>query len=333
MGANFVKGRVAEITEKANGDLVLRYEDIENGGALVEAEYDLVVLAVGVQPNREAPSASSPTAPSALDDYHYVGEADEDLNPGQTNLPGVFVAGAAVGRQGHPRLDPPRRRRRRSGGRPPGAREGAGMSDDRAAASACTSATAAATSPTTSTWTRSSPPLRDEAGRRRGRARRCSPAPTRPSRRSCRTIEEQHLDGLVVASCSPKLHTVTFRDVAKRAGMNPFQYTQVNVREQCSWAHTDDHAGATEKAIRLVARRHRPHASDRAARADRRRDDAEDASSSAAASPACGRPSAWPTSASASSSSRRAAARRLGRPASATCTRTAGTARDAHRTS
>ena len=63
---------------------------------------------------------------------------------------------------------------------------------------------------------------------------------------------EQGLDGLVIASCSPKLHTYTFRDVAKRAGMNPFQYTQVNVREQCSWTHTDDHTGATEKALRLV---------------------------------------------------------------------------------
>jgi heterodisulfide reductase subunit A len=63
---------------------------------------------------------------------------------------------------------------------------------------------------------------------------------------------EQGLDELVVASCSPKLHTMTFRDVAKRAGMNPFQYTQVNIREQCSWTHTDDKVGATEKAVRLV---------------------------------------------------------------------------------
>jgi heterodisulfide reductase subunit A len=63
---------------------------------------------------------------------------------------------------------------------------------------------------------------------------------------------EQGLDALVVASCSPKLHTETFRSVAKRAGMNPFQYTQVNVREQCSWTHTDDKVGATEKAVCLV---------------------------------------------------------------------------------
>ncbi|NLE11027.1 MAG: CoB--CoM heterodisulfide reductase iron-sulfur subunit A family protein, partial [Actinobacteria bacterium] len=65
-------------------------------------------------------------------------------------------------------------------------------------------------------------------------------------------IEEQQLDGIVVASCSPKLHTFTFREMSKRAGLNPYEYTQVNIREQCSWTHTDDTAGATEKAARLV---------------------------------------------------------------------------------
>ncbi|HTV12475.1 MAG TPA: FAD-dependent oxidoreductase [Acidimicrobiales bacterium] len=65
-------------------------------------------------------------------------------------------------------------------------------------------------------------------------------------------IGERSLDGLVVASCSPKLHTFTFREMARRAGLNPYEYTQVNLREQCSWTHTDDPAGATRKAVRLV---------------------------------------------------------------------------------
>jgi heterodisulfide reductase subunit A len=65
-------------------------------------------------------------------------------------------------------------------------------------------------------------------------------------------IKEQGLDGMVVASCSPKLHLMTFRNMAKRAGLNPFQYVQVNIREQCSWAHSDDHEGATCKAANLV---------------------------------------------------------------------------------
>jgi len=65
-------------------------------------------------------------------------------------------------------------------------------------------------------------------------------------------IRDKELDGLVVASCSPKLHQITFQGVSKRADLNPYSYSQVNVREQCSWAHTDDHEGATEKAIGLV---------------------------------------------------------------------------------
>ena len=65
-------------------------------------------------------------------------------------------------------------------------------------------------------------------------------------------IQTSALDGLVIASCSPSLHLYTFRGMAERAGLNRYQYVHVNLREQCSWAHTDDKKGATEKAIHLV---------------------------------------------------------------------------------
>jgi heterodisulfide reductase subunit A2 len=99
MGATYVKGRVARITEKEDGNLILRYEDIEHGGAIVEAEYDMVVLAVGVQPNRDVETlfGDGPGAGLEFNEYHYVAEPDEDLNPGATSIPGVFVAGTASG--------------------------------------------------------------------------------------------------------------------------------------------------------------------------------------------------------------------------------------------
>jgi len=65
-------------------------------------------------------------------------------------------------------------------------------------------------------------------------------------------IQEKQLDGIVVASCSPKLHLHTFRGVAERAGLNPYNYVQVNVREQCSWAHSDHPAQASYKAAGLI---------------------------------------------------------------------------------
>ncbi len=96
MGATYVKGRVASITETPDGNLVLRYEDIEHGGRIADAEYDLVVLAVGVQPNHDAEKLFE-VGELSLDEWQYVAEPEEDLNPGQTNIPGVFVAGAASG--------------------------------------------------------------------------------------------------------------------------------------------------------------------------------------------------------------------------------------------
>jgi heterodisulfide reductase subunit A-like polyferredoxin len=95
MGAEFKKGRVAEIRETEEGNVVLRYEDVENGGT-AEAEYDLVVLAVGVQPNRDT-QALFPGGELDFDEFDFVSEDDEDLNPALTNIPGVYVAGSASG--------------------------------------------------------------------------------------------------------------------------------------------------------------------------------------------------------------------------------------------
>lgn len=65
-------------------------------------------------------------------------------------------------------------------------------------------------------------------------------------------IQEFGLDSIVVCSCSPKLHLHTFKNVASRAGLNPSNYVQVNIREQCSWAHSDQPHEATVKAAGLI---------------------------------------------------------------------------------
>ena len=59
------------------------------------------------------------------------------------------------------------------------------------------------------------------------------------------------VDRVVVASCAPDLHELTFRNAVSRAGKNPYIYEHANIREQVSWVHHGD--AATEKATRLVA--------------------------------------------------------------------------------
>ncbi len=63
-------------------------------------------------------------------------------------------------------------------------------------------------------------------------------------------IEELGLNRVVVASCSPRMHELTFRRVCEDANLNPYQLDMCNIREQCSWVHKD---GATEKAKALVS--------------------------------------------------------------------------------
>lgn len=96
MGANFVKGRVARIDEKEDGNLTLYYEDIDNGGETRQAEHDLVVLSVGLLPNTE-PLNLFVDEELEADEFFYVKEVDEDINPGKTSIDGVYVAGTASG--------------------------------------------------------------------------------------------------------------------------------------------------------------------------------------------------------------------------------------------
>lgn len=65
-------------------------------------------------------------------------------------------------------------------------------------------------------------------------------------------IKNNGLDGVIVASCSPKLHLLTFRAVTERAGLNKYNYVHANIREQVSWAHSDNKEGATDKAVQIV---------------------------------------------------------------------------------
>ena len=64
-------------------------------------------------------------------------------------------------------------------------------------------------------------------------------------------IAEKKLTGIVVCSCSPRMHEATFRKAAERAGLNPYMVEIANIREQCSWIHKDM-AEATEKAAILM---------------------------------------------------------------------------------
>jgi heterodisulfide reductase subunit A len=65
-------------------------------------------------------------------------------------------------------------------------------------------------------------------------------------------IQEQKLDRVVIAACTPRMHEPTFRRTLESAGLNPYYLEMTNIREQVSWVHSDGEA-ATNKAMDLVA--------------------------------------------------------------------------------
>ena len=68
-------------------------------------------------------------------------------------------------------------------------------------------------------------------------------------------IEEvihRDLNRVVVASCTPLTHEPLFQDALRHAGLNPHLFEMANIRNQCSWVHSNDWQGATEKAKTLV---------------------------------------------------------------------------------
>jgi len=65
-------------------------------------------------------------------------------------------------------------------------------------------------------------------------------------------IREHGLDRIVIATCSPRMHEETFRKTIEQAGLNPYILEIVNLREHCSWPHSEEPEKATEKAKELV---------------------------------------------------------------------------------
>jgi len=66
-------------------------------------------------------------------------------------------------------------------------------------------------------------------------------------------IKKYNLNRVVVAACSVRMHEPTFRATVAEAGLNPFLMEMANIREQCTWAHGHDPAGALAKAKDLIA--------------------------------------------------------------------------------
>jgi heterodisulfide reductase subunit A len=94
MGVEFVKAKVASITQDENQNPVLRLEAMDGKPEVVERTHDLVVLSVGMLPQYD-PQALYEVSPAASDGF--VKQPSPNLAPSLTDRQGIFVAGTAAG--------------------------------------------------------------------------------------------------------------------------------------------------------------------------------------------------------------------------------------------
>ena len=249
-----IPSRIIQLPQ--TNDLQLGYIDGTNG--YVEQNFDLVVLAVGLDPKVSVTEGIRKLG-IQMNDYGFC--QTDRLNPLITSKPGVFVGGAfqepkdipetvmqasAAASMAMELLAPVKNTLIKSREFP----QEHDVTDERPRIGVfvCHCGINIAATVDVEKVTES---IRDEPGVvfASHTMYTCSDA-------SLSNIKEQitlnRLNRVVVASCTPRTHEPVFRETLREAGLNPYLFELSNIRDQCSWVHSSEPENATHKATELV---------------------------------------------------------------------------------
>lgn len=256
-GVNFVRCRVHSVSRvPGTDDLEIAY--VMDDGVRREEIFDMVVLSVGLEPSRSVPELAEKFG-IELDGYNFA--ATSSFKPVETSVPGIQVCGAFQGPKDIPYSV--------------------------MEASAAASAAACQLAPARGTEVREVPVPEERdvsgdpprigvfvcnCGINIGGVVRVPEvveyAKSLPNvvyvqenlfscsqdaqERLRQVIEENNLNRIVVAACSPRTHEPLFQETLSAVGLNKYLFEMTNIRDQDSWVHSDDPDAATEKAKDLV---------------------------------------------------------------------------------
>ncbi|MFX1586529.1 MAG: FAD-dependent oxidoreductase [Promethearchaeota archaeon] len=259
LGIKFLRGKIALINEDPHTkNLIIAYENTETG-KVVEENFDMVVLSIGLQPSNSVIDLSIKLGVN-LNKYNFYNT--NILNPIETNKPGIFVCGTCSGPKDIPET----------------------VAEASGAAGKVSSLLS--TERNTLTTVKEYPPelsIENQEARIGVFICHCginiggivnvpevveftktlpNVVYTEENLYTCsqdtqdkikRIIKEHKLNRIVVASCTPRTHESLFHNTIREAGLNPYLFELANIREQCSWVHMSEPEEATEKAKDLVA--------------------------------------------------------------------------------
>ena len=252
-GVRFIRSFASIVREiPESGNVVLRYATSDNG--VMEAEFDLVVLSVGLNPPADA-NALQKKFKIELTAHGFC--KTQPSNPMETTRPGVFVSGAFQGPMDIPesvftasgagaqcgrRLDYRRGKLTQSKRYPP--ERDVSQEEPRVGVFVChcgTNIGRVVDVPATVDYASTLP----HVVHAQEQLFSCA---TNSAKEITDMIKEKGLNRVVVAACSPRTLEPLFRETLREGGLNQYYLDMANIREQCSWCHAKEKAAATQKA-------------------------------------------------------------------------------------
>ena len=256
-GVRFIKCMVSRVREQfKTKNLLVIYLDEE--GKIVEEEFDLVVLSVGMVPSKQTVEMAKRMG-LEVDSYGFC--KTKPFEPTSTSRPGIYVCGAFQGPK-----DIPETVTQASGA----VADATGMIASARGTMAIkreypTEADVAGQEPRIGVFVChcginiggvvNVPAVKEYARTLKNVVHvdenlyTCS---TDTQEKIKNAIKEHHLNRVIVASCSPRTHEPMFRETLRDGGLNKYLFEMANIRDQCSWVHMRQKEDATLKAKDLV---------------------------------------------------------------------------------
>jgi heterodisulfide reductase subunit A len=255
MGVTYIRSRPVEAYQKENGNIVVIYENTCTGD-IEEDEFDLLVLSTAIIPSPIKNLAQ--ILDIELDENGFVKEKDVVYAPFETSREGIYVAGCSQSPKDIPdsvaqacaaaakALINVRKKERR--GKEEQIEERSIQEQPRVGVIICHCGKNIAgflDVEEVAEYARTLPNVVYSEHEQFA----CSED---AQARIKKAVEEQGLNRLVVAACSPRTHAFLFQQTLGEAGLNKYLFEMANIRNHCSWVHSSDWKGATEKAKDLV---------------------------------------------------------------------------------
>lgn len=256
-GVRYLRGRPSRVYEQSDGKLAIEYEDTEKGEVKTDV-VDMVVLSSAILPSSGNDKLSE-ILDISLDEYGFFESKDMLTAPVDSTRDGIYLAGCAQSPKDIPdsvsqasgaaaRALMPLRDRKRKGRAEKKPERDVSKEEPRIGVFVCHCGKNIANYldvEEVAEATKNMPGVVhvDDS------MFACSEDAQTVIKDA---IKEHHLNRIVVSACSPRTHAPLFQDTLEEAGLNRYLFEMSNIRNHCSWVHSDDPEKATEKAKLLT---------------------------------------------------------------------------------